>query len=156
MRLRFLFILLSAVSLQASPMYRVIRVAGASTLIVERDNVQSEVRLAGIEIIDAPRAVDYLTWTVGSSWIMVDKGFVYRSPDALFINEELIRKGYARPAEHSPLGSPRVSAVYLGELDLGVRAPARSIPPPRAAKAAKPSAVRRRVVRSRTVRAPLR
>jgi hypothetical protein len=137
-------------------MYRVIRVAGPSALIVERDNVQSEVRLTGIEIIDAPRAVDYLTWTVGSSWVMVDKGFVYRSPDALFINEELIRKGYARPGESSSLGSPRVPATYLGELDLGVRPPARAIPLPRAAKVAKPSAVRRRVVRSRTVRAPLR
>jgi hypothetical protein len=120
MRLRFVFIFLIAVSVQAAPMFRVVKIVDPATIIVERDGVRSEVRLAGIEITDRNNAFASLTWTLASSWVMIEDGRVYRSPDALFVNEELVRKGFARWSE-SAVPSPRVATVYLGELDLGVR-----------------------------------
>ena len=137
-------------------MVRVVRIADASTIVVERDRVQSLVQLAGIEITDRDNAIAFLTWTIGSSWVMIDNGQVYRSPDALLINAELVKKGYARftspvaPGDHTPI-------VYLGELDLGPRPAARAASTPtRRARVARPSPVRRRVVRPRITRALLR
>jgi hypothetical protein len=119
MRLRFLFVFLIAVSAQAAPMFRFIKVVDPATIIVERDGVRSEVHLAGIEITDRNNAFAALSWTLDSSWVMIEDGRVYRSPDALFVNQELVRKGFARWTE-SAVPTPRVAAVYLGQLDLGV------------------------------------
>lgn len=101
-------------------MFKVIKVVDPATIIVEREGVRSEVRLAGIEITDRNNAFASLSWTLASSWVMIEDGRVYRSPDALFVNEELVRKGFARWSE-SAVPSPRVATVYLGELDLGLR-----------------------------------
>lgn len=156
MKFRFVVILLFAMSVEASPMYRVTGIAGPSTIVVDRDGIRSEVVLTGIEITDPRNAVGFLSWSLGSSWVMVEDGQVYRSPDGLLINAELVKKGFARFADGT---APTAhSAVYLGELDLGprpaVRAPARA-PAPRA-RAARPSPVLRRAIRPRTTRALLR
>jgi hypothetical protein len=140
------FILLAAVSLQAAPMVRVVRIAGPSTIIVERDGVPSEVRLSGIEVTDPQKSLAYLTWAVGSSWVMVEDGRVYRSPDALLINDDLVRKGFARST--SPALVHRTPAVYLGDLN-PERAPKQQ--PPRA-KAATPSRARPRIQQTRATR----
>jgi hypothetical protein len=162
MRLRFLFIFLIAVSAQAAPMFRVIKIVDPTTIIVEREGVRSEVHLAGIEITDRNNAFASLSWTLASSWVMIEDGRVYRSPDALFVNEELVRKGFARWSE-SAVPSPRVAAVYLGELDLGVRPksekPAKAVKsatqPERRAKAARPPRARLRASPARKAPAPL-
>jgi len=140
-------IFLIAVSLQAAPMVRVVRVAGPATIVVEHDGVSSEVRLSGIEITDPHNAFAYLTWTIGSSWVMVEDGRVYRSPDALLINDDLVRKGFARSTSGSLI--TRTPAVYLGELD---PEPVPRSPRPRA-KATPPSRARPRIFRVRTTRA---
>ncbi len=139
-------------------MYRVVRVTGPSTILVVRDNVESEVALAGIEIIDPRNATSFLSWTLGSSWVMIEDGQVYRSPDAMLINAELVKKGYARPTTALPPSS-HTNAVYLGELDLGprpatTRATTKS-PAPRA-RAATRLPVPRRAIRSRAARAQRR
>ena len=126
-------------------MVHVVRIAGPSTIVVEHDGVSSEVRLTGIEITDPTKAFAYLTWTIGSSWVMVEDGRVYRSPDALLINDDLVRKGYARSTSATLV--TQTPAVYLGELDPERAAKSR---PPRA-KAAKPLRVRSRTVRPRRV-----
>ena len=136
-------------------MMRVVRVADALTIVVERDHVQTEIHLAGIEITDAPHAVDFLRWTLASSWVMVENGLVYRSPDAMFVNAELVRRGFARPYGEQTLGGTTVPVTYLGTLDLGVRETAGAKQPAPRAKAAKPSTTRRRA-RSRSAPAPVR
>lgn len=140
------FLFLIAVSLHAAPMVRVVRIAGPSSIVVDHDGVRSEVRLTGIEIIDATKSFAYLSWTIGSSWVMVEDGRVYRSPDALLINDDLVRKGFARSTaatciQHTP-------AVYLGELD--PERAAKSQPP--RARAARPSSVRPHRLRARPAR----
>jgi hypothetical protein len=147
MRLRFVFIFLIAVSVQAAPMFRVVKVVDPATIIVEREGVRSEVRLAGIEITDRNNAFASLSWTLASSWVMIEDGRVYRSPDALFVNEELVRKGFARWSE-SAVPSPRVATVYLGELDLGLR--------PKDEKSAKPAGTATRPERRTRAARPLR
>jgi hypothetical protein len=141
------FIFLVAVSLQAAPMARVIRIAGPATIIVEHDGVPSEVRLSGIEVTDPQKSFAYLTWTILSSWVMVEDGRVYRSPDALLINDDLVRKGFARST--SPTLVTRTPAVYLGDLN-PERAPK---PQPPRAKAATPSRARPRTLQARPTRA---
>lgn len=128
-------------------MVRVVRVAGPATIVVEHDGVSSEVRLSGIEITDPHNAFAYLTWTIGSSWVMVEDGRVYRSPDALLINDDLVRKGFARSTSGSLI--TRTPAVYLGELD---PEPVPGSPRPHA-KATPPSRARPRIFRVRTTRA---
>jgi hypothetical protein len=157
MKIRFAVLLFFALSAQAAPMVRVVGVKGPSTIVVLRDNVESEVALTGIEITDPQNAAAFLRWSLASSWVMIENGQVYRSPDAMLINAELVKKGFAR----STAGIDNVrNGVYLGELDLGPRdktasrAPAKA-PAPRA-KAARPSPLPRFVIRSRTTRAPRR
>ena len=133
--LAFVFLFVCAFSVQAG-MVRVLRVTGPSTIVVERDGSPSEVRLSGIEITDPQNAVAYLTWTLQSSWVMVEDGRVYRSPDALLINDDLVRKGFARSI--SPSALTRTPAVYLGELN-PEPAKAAAKPSARSAKAAKRS-----------------
>ena len=148
-RMRFFpgFIFLFAVSLQAAPMLRVVRIAGPATIIVEHDGARSEVRLSGIEVTDPQKSFAYLTWTIGSSWVMVEDGRVYRSPDALLINDDLVRKGFARSTSAALVN--RTPAVYLGELN-PERAPK---PQPPRARAASPSRARPRTPRARPARA---
>jgi hypothetical protein len=156
MKLRLAIITaLFAVSVQAAPMVRVVRVAGPSTIVVVQNNVPSEVKLSGIEITDPQNAMAFLTWTLGSSWVMVEDGKVYRSPDAMFINAELVRKGFARPVT-AAIPDPPLNGVYLGELDLGARektrAPAKA--PAKQAKAPRPP--RTRIIHIRAAKAPAR
>jgi hypothetical protein len=142
-----------AVSVQAAPMVRVVRVAGPSTIVVVRDNVQTEVKLTGIEITDPQNAMAFLTWTLGSSWVMVEDGKVYRSPDAMFINGELVRKGFARAVTAS-IPDPPNTAVYLGELDLGAREKARAPAKAPAKQAKAPRPPRTRIIHIRAAKAP--
>lgn len=146
-RMRFMFVMAISVSLNAAPMVHVVRIAGPSSIVVEHDGVSSEVKLSGIEITDPTKALAYLSWTVGSSWVMVEDGRVYRSPDALLINDDLVRKGFARST--SPALITRTPVVYLGELD--PERAAKSQPP--RAKAATPSRARPRTLRARPARA---
>jgi hypothetical protein len=143
-----------AVSLYAAPMVRVLRVAGPNTIVVEQNGVPGEVRLTGIEITDPQSAVAYLSWTLQSSWVLVEDGRVYRSPDGLLVNDDLVRKGFARSTTAVIL--PRTAATYLGELNPEpVKASARQ--PARPAKAVTPSRVRpptQRVQRARARRRP--
>ena len=143
-------------------MFRVVKVVDATTVIVEREGVRSEVHLAGIEITDRNNAFASLSWTLASSWVMIEDGRVYRSPDALFVNEELVRKGFARWSE-SAVPGPRVATVYLGELDLGLRPkdekPAKSVrsvtQPARRARAGRPLRARLRATPRKATAPPL-
>ncbi len=148
---------LFAVSANAAPMARVVRITGPSTIVVVRDNVQTEVVLTGIEITDPQNAMAFLSWTLGSAWVTVEDGQVYRSPDAMLINAELVKKGFARPTS-AAIPEPHNNAVYLGELDLGVREKTRppAKAPVRQARALPRLAPRPRIIHVRAAKAPHR
>lgn len=113
----------------AAEMVRVAGVTGGQTLVVERRGAQVEVKLAGIAMIDDRAAHELMQWTLVSRWVMLeeqrDGGFyVYRSPDALFVNRELVTRGFARATQPAIEPHQHVVVTYLGTIrGLGVRTP---------------------------------
>lgn len=103
-------------------MVRVVAVQDSRTLVIERNGARETVRLAGLEIQDEFRATELLRWTVGASWILAevrDDGdyFVWRSPDALFINRELVQRGFARATQFGIEAESTLHVTYLGEVN---------------------------------------
>ena len=101
-------------------MVRVVEVRDARTLVIERDGSRQSIRLAGIAIVDEMRALELLRWTVGTSWVLVERQpngehLVFRSPDALFINRELVLRGYARATLAGIEPLQQLNVTYLGQ-----------------------------------------
>ena len=114
-------ILLFVVRVEAG-MVRVVDVLDGRTLVVERDGVRETVRLAGIAVLDETRATELLRWNVVSTWVMAEPRaggghLVYRSPDALFVNRELVMRGYARATEFGIEPDRNLVVTYLGTID---------------------------------------
>jgi hypothetical protein len=113
--------LLGSVCLRAE-MVRVVGVENARTLVVDRNGTRERIQLAGVAIVDEARAVQLLRWTVGTSWVLLEAQpggghHVYRSPDALFVNRELVQRGYARATQHGIEAASNLIVTYLGEFD---------------------------------------
>ncbi len=109
-------------TIDAAEMVRVVGVAGGSVLIVERGATRETARLAGVDVTDELRARELLLWTIGSSWVMREPAGdgtwrVWRSPDALFINRELVVRGYAKPTLPGIAPERQLMVTYLGEVD---------------------------------------
>jgi hypothetical protein len=99
-------------------MFRVVTVRDSRTIVVAgADGVQRSVVLRGVEVppeLEA-EAVAHLRRIAERTWVLVENGGdVYRSPDVLFINGEMMRRAWRT-------GPPM---TYHGELDLGPREPA--------------------------------
>jgi len=97
----FSILVLFATALSAAQMVRVIDVKDARTLIVDQRGVRTEIRLGDVIIPpgEEAAAVEFLRTKVVEHYVMVENGlhgdaYVYRSPDALFINGELLRLAY--------------------------------------------------------------
>ncbi len=132
-------------------MVRVTAVVDGRTIEVEHAGVRERVTLAGVAITDPLRATELLRWTIGSFWVMLEStpngALVYRSPDALFVNRELVLRGYARATMAGIEPENRLAVTYLGEInppavtapprtrsDTRLRPPARRSPPARAGR----------------------
>jgi hypothetical protein len=94
-------------------MSRVIAVRDSRTLVVQTNGRQSVITLKDVNIAPAEEAiaVEYLRRLIANAWVLTDNGDVYRSPDTLYVNGEMIRRAW-----HTAPGMR-----YLGQLDLGVR-----------------------------------
>ena len=150
--------LILALPASAGTMARVLRIGENATVIVEVNGRETAFRLAGIEITNAPAAQELLRWSVGTSWVMLEpapsagEGFVYiyRSPDALFINRELVERGYARATLPAVAPASYVPVTYLGELNPpaitsgGARRSGKGTGRPSKASPARPSPSRKR------------
>jgi hypothetical protein len=97
----FSILVLFATTLTAGQMVRAIDVKDARTLIVDQRGVRTEVRLGDVIIPpgEETAAIEFLRIKVVEHYVMVENGvhgdaYVYRSPDALFINGELLRRAY--------------------------------------------------------------
>lgn len=118
-----IFSLVAAVCADAAPMARVSAIKNGRTLIIDGG---AELRLAGIEITNDAAARELLRWSLGTSWVMVERmadgsALVYRSPDAMFINRELVLRGYAQATLPGIEPSDRINVTYLGVVDPGPR-----------------------------------
>lgn len=138
-RIFFLAVCLTLTLRLDAGMARVIGIHDERTLVVERGGVRGHVTLAGVSITDAPSARALLQWTLAASWVMVEEqrdggAFVYRSPDALFINRELVLRGFARATLPDIEPRSHVTVTYLGKLPDAVTPPPRVSPAPQSGK----------------------
>jgi hypothetical protein len=125
--------LAAIVLLFATEMVRVLEVPDGRTLVVERRSGKVAIQLAGVELTDPRAARELLAWNAArGSWVMLEpqgNGYrVYRSPDALFLNRELVLRGFARAVEDGIEPAPLVPMKYLGVVNPGLptRAPSRA------------------------------
>lgn len=102
-------------------MVRVVAIEDGRTITVEDRGKRIRLRLSGIAVTDELRAAELLRWTLSNAWVMAepaaDGALVYRSPDALFINRELVLRGYARATEPGIEPDNRPAVTYLGEVN---------------------------------------
>src|SRR5687767_10960224 len=96
----FYILICLAIALPAEAvMVRVVGIVDGRTIEVDRGGTREPVTLAGIAVTDALRAQELLRWTIGASWVMLETApggegvMMYRSPDALFVNRELVLRG---------------------------------------------------------------
>jgi hypothetical protein len=131
------FAILIALSVSVVPasgagMARIVDIVDSHTVIIEERGARSSVRLAGVGVprTDEAVAADFLRRTVASGWVLVERdadrpgeAWLYRSPDGLSVNGEMIRAAYLQ-------GGTRMT--YLGEASPGPHreaAPARRSAP---------------------------
>jgi hypothetical protein len=124
MKIFFSLIFLFLVVRAEAALVRVTAIVDAQTLIVDRAGIAETIKLAGITITDVENARTLLEWTLVSKWVMLEPQsgggcFVYRSPDALFVNRELVTRGFATTALPAIEPPQHVVVTYLGT----VRAP---------------------------------
>lgn len=139
MKLTLTILFLSTTLVARAEMLRVVAVENARTLVVERNGAREHVTLAGVSVTDEARATQLLRWTVGTSWVLVERHaggghLVWRSPDALLVNRELVVRGYARATLHEIDVPSNVIVTYLGEID----PPATSVAPRRRSSGTSP------------------
>jgi len=122
---RIILILALALSANAA-MVRVVSIDNGRTITVDDHGTRTSVRLAGVTITDELHAREMLRWTIGDAWVMLEKSgddvLVYRSPDALFINRELVVRGFARATLAGIEPEHRLDVTYLGEVNPGPNA----------------------------------
>jgi len=117
----FILFLFASVSAEAA-MVRVVSVDDARTITIERNGARESIHIGGVAISDELRAHELLRWTLQpSSWVLVEPAgdgtfLVYRSPDALFINRELVLRGYARATLAGIEPDHTLAVTYLGDL----------------------------------------
>jgi len=123
----------------AVPMARFVRVTDSRTIVVAHVGGPEEVvHLANVDIpaADEGAARAFIQQNLAGTFVYVEAGNVYRSPDALFINRELAYRAYAAPG---------LKMFYLGEVNPGPRAQTapRTTPAKAPLKARTPSPSRR-------------
>jgi len=102
-------------------MVRVVSIEDGRTITVDRNGSRERIRLAGVELTDDVQARELLRWTAGE-WVMLEAAgngefLVYRSPDALFLNRELVLRGFARATLEGIAPDLRPPSRYLGTYD---------------------------------------
>ena len=124
-----LFISLFLAAPAEAGMLRVVRIHDERTIVVDK-GTPVPIQLSGVVITDAQGARAFLEWTLATAWITgekrVDGYAVWRSPDGMFINRELVTRGYATATSVELEPSRNFSVIYVGELlpDAIRRAPA--------------------------------
>jgi hypothetical protein len=122
MKLISLILSLMAAVCAHAAMVRVVSVDDARTLTIDRGGARERIELAGVSIADEARAAELLVWTLQNAWVMVEPHaagghLVWRSPDALFVNRELVQRGYARATAFGIEAPSNLNVTYLGQLD---------------------------------------
>jgi len=134
----FSILVFSATALSAAPMVRVIDVKDARTLVVDRGGVRTEVRLGDVIIPpgEDAAAIEFLRTKAVEHYVMLENGahgdtYVYRSPDALFINGELLRRAYLKQGTKMTIIGESSPGPERSTRKAPAPAPERPVPAPR-------------------------
>jgi len=99
-------------------MAHVITVIDSRTVVVESNGSRSTVFLSGVAIdaSEETAAAAFLHQLVDRTWVYVEGGNVYRSPDGLYVNGEMQRHAWRtvpgmRYLGQSIAGAPRVESA---------------------------------------------
>lgn len=119
-RVHLLTLVLSLTATTADArMLRVVSIEDAQTIVVNGMK-STRLVLAGVAITDPAGARAFLQSALRSAWITAEKradGFlVWRSPDAMFINRELVSRGYARATSAEFAPPQHFTMTHLGNL----------------------------------------
>jgi len=108
------FFVLATPVMAAVPMAKFVKVIDSRTIVVERIDGTEVVHLTNVDVPadDEQAAREYLEQKLTGTFVYVENGKVYRSPDALFINRELAYGAY---------GAPSLKMRVLGEINPGPR-----------------------------------
>ncbi|HYH07209.1 MAG TPA: hypothetical protein VEK11_09160 [Thermoanaerobaculia bacterium] len=123
MRNRIILLIISLfIALRAeAAMVRVTGVADGRSVVVDRNGKAETITLAGVAILDDTSARALLHWTLVGAWVSLEPkngGYlVYRSPDALFVNRELVTRGFARATLPEVPPAQHVVVTYLGTIN---------------------------------------
>lgn len=103
-------------------MLRVVSVDDGQTITVEQNGTRVPITLAGITIADAVGARNLLDWALGDAWVLIEEQpggnhFVWRTPDGMFVNRELVLRGFARATSADVQPPARIHGRYLGTVD---------------------------------------
>jgi len=103
-------------------MLRVVSVEDGQTITVERNGVRVPITLAGITIADAVGARNLLEWALADAWVLLEEQpggahYVWRTPDGMFLNRELVLRGFARATIADVQPPARIHGTYLGTVD---------------------------------------
>jgi hypothetical protein len=117
-----MFLLVVAALRAESAMVRVVAIEDGRTITVDRNGTRERIRLAGVEVTNDASARELLRWTAGEAWVMLEPAgggefLVYRSPDALLLNRELVLRGFARATLPATAPELRAPSRYLGTID---------------------------------------
>lgn len=121
-RLILFLMLLPAAAGARAEMVRVVAIENGRTITIDRAGRPERIKLAGVVITDELAARELLRWTVAARWVMLEKreggGYVvWRSPDALFINRELVVRGYARATMPGIAPETSLAVTFLGVIN---------------------------------------
>jgi hypothetical protein len=100
-------------------MVRVVEVIDGQTILVDRNGARERIQLDGVTVLRDLDARAFLAWSLPrGTWLMTEprggRFDVYRSPDALFVNRELIAHGFARATRPDLAPQETTRATYMG------------------------------------------
>lgn len=103
-------------------MLRVVAIADAQTVVVQGATAVP-VRLAGVVITDPVGARAFLATALTGVLVTGEKRgdayLIWRSPDAMFVNRELVTRGYARATMQDVAPQHHFTMTWFGELAIG-------------------------------------
>jgi hypothetical protein len=128
-------VLMFPVTAASAAMSRVVEIRDSRTIVVATNGRVETIALCDVRLFpqEEQAATAFLRQTLSDKWVYIEGGDVWRSPDALYVNDAMRRRAWLR-------------MTYLGQLDVDP-APKKVTPSPSAEpkkRASPPKRARRR------------
>jgi hypothetical protein len=121
-------------------MAHILSIVNSRTIVTEQNGIQATITLAGVVVPppDEATAADFLRRQTTSGWVLVEpdrahpgEAWLYRSPDGLFVNGEMMRAAYRDGGAHMTYLGESSPAAHEATPKRATTAAARPAPQPR-------------------------